>query len=188
MGGGSPAVKYVSLSNDEREIRWRDEKESSSYSSVTLNSIRDVTMGWESDVFAAIPDKEKPDSDMSRPWFCFSIICEDRSLDLSVKDGSLQRREDVTTRYFRPIRASDPLFVPHLLPVHVSVLRWVYDDTRVDLFDVHQDVITWVRGLMAILCSRPGSRRQAPTVQKLKAVSNTDHSLLRPCLADKVSS
>jgi len=90
-------MKYVTLSNDEREIRWRDEKESVSYSSITLNSIRDVTIGYESDVFAAIPGKDKAGTEMTRPWFCFSIVCEDRSLDLSVKNGSLQRREDVSS-------------------------------------------------------------------------------------------
>ena len=34
-------------------------------------------------------------SEHEKPWYCFSIVCQDRTLDLSCTNGSPTRREEV---------------------------------------------------------------------------------------------
>jgi len=50
MGGGSPALKYLQLSNDENELQWREGKKASKYSSLPIREVDDVVIGWETEV------------------------------------------------------------------------------------------------------------------------------------------
>lgn len=115
MGGGKPALKYLQLSNDENELQWRDNKKASKFSSLPIREVEDVVIGWETQVFSNQNQAELP-----KPWFCLSVVCKNRTLDLSVS--------------------------------------------------AEEDVITWVRGLLALVCIRPG--RQAPPVDQLRGRIN----------------
>jgi len=115
MGGGKPALKFLSLSNDETELQWRDTKKSTKFSSLTIREVEDVLIGWETPVF-----QRTSSADLPKPWFCLSVSCKNRTLDLSVS--------------------------------------------------AEEDVITWVRGLLALVCIRPG--RQAPPVDQLRGRIN----------------
>lgn len=111
MGGGKPAPKFLSLANDESEIQWRDQKKGSKFSSLAIREVEDVLIGWETQVF-----QRTSAADLPQPWFCISVVCKNRTLDLSVSS--------------------------------------------------EEDVITWVRGLLALVCIRPG--RQSPPVDQLR--------------------
>jgi len=112
QGGGSPALKYLQLSNDENELQWRDSKKATKYSSLPIREVESVEIGWETSVFQSAEKTALP-----KPWFCLSVIAKGRSLDLSVS--------------------------------------------------TEEDVITWVRGLLALVCIRPG--RTAPPVDQLRS-------------------
>jgi len=115
MGGGKPALKYLQLSNDENELQWRDNKKATKFSSLPIREVEDVLIGWETQVF-----QRTSQGDLPKPWFCLSVVCKNRTLDLSVS--------------------------------------------------AEEDVITWVRGLLALVCIRPG--RQAPPVDQLRGRIN----------------
>jgi len=115
MGGGKPALKYLQLSNDENELQWRDGKKATKYSSLPVREVEDVVIGWETNVF-----QNCSQGDLPKPWFCLSVVCKNRTLDLSVS--------------------------------------------------AEEDVITWVRGLLALVCIRPG--KQAPPVDQLRGRIN----------------
>merc|ERR1719152_403500 len=115
MGGGSPALKYLQLSNDENELQWRDNKKATKFSSLPIREVESVEIGWETAVFQNADKASLP-----KPWFCLSVVCKNRTLDLSVS--------------------------------------------------AEEDVITWVRGLLALVCIRPG--RTAPPVDQLRGRIN----------------
>lgn len=111
QGGGAPQIRWLQLSHDEAELRWAENRRSSSFSSIPIREISDVIIGWESEVF-----KKCPKEMLEKPWKCISAKSENRTFDCSLK--------------------------------------------------TEDDVITWSRGLMALVCIRPG--RTAPTVDSMK--------------------
>eukprot|EP00656_Telonema_subtile_P038801 TRINITY_DN43976_c0_g1_i1.p1 TRINITY_DN43976_c0_g1~~TRINITY_DN43976_c0_g1_i1.p1 ORF type:complete len:960 (-),score=392.75 TRINITY_DN43976_c0_g1_i1:162-3041(-) len=111
QGGGAPQIRWVQLAHDEQELRWAENRKSSSFSSIPIREIADVLIGWESEVF-----KKCGREMLEKPWKCVSVAAEKRSFDFSLK--------------------------------------------------TEDDVITWCRGLMALVCIRPG--RTAPSVESMK--------------------
>ena len=108
QGGGSPALKYLQLSNDENELQWRDNKKATKYSSLPIREVESVEIGWETQVF-----QNSDKASLPKPWYCLSVIAKGRSLDLSVS--------------------------------------------------AEEDVITWTRGLLALVCIRPGRLPLSPS-------------------------
>jgi hypothetical protein len=111
QAGGAPQIRWLQLAHDESEVRWAENRKSSSWSSIPVREVQDVIIGWESAVF-----KKCPRDLLEKPWKCISIMSEKRTFDCSLK--------------------------------------------------TEDDVITWCRGIMALVCIRPG--RTAPTVDSMR--------------------
>merc|ERR1712166_1262801 len=111
QAGGAPQIRWLQLAHDESEVRWAENRKSSSWSSIPVREVQDVIIGWESAVF-----KKCPRDLLEKPWKCISIMSVKRTFDCSLK--------------------------------------------------TEDDVITWCRGIMALVCIRPG--RTAPTVDSMR--------------------